>query len=226
MSNKLQILRTFTAGKPVPGGVYPVGTPWINFADLDFGIIDAGQNPQSLLGVTIYRGTANYVIGDIVFNAGNLYKAKKAVAGVVGGVFKATDWDEIGSGGVAVTVAAVPPATPKKGDLWYDDTKDGRMYVWDNTQWVDAAPASNLGISAFDRTKTYALNDQVIQSGKLYVAKGAVPAGTFQSTQWDVMQPGGKVTKGPYANNGAAKTAGLSIQDMYYTATGDVKVVI
>jgi hypothetical protein len=187
MSNKLQILRTSVAGKSVPAGTYPPGTPWVNFADMDFGIVDAAQIPQSLLGLKVFMGTANYAIGDVVIDSGKLYRAKRTVTGVVGGVFNISDWDEIGAAGATVIVGSTAPATPKKGDLWYDDTKDGRTYVWDGTQWVDAAPASNLGISAFDTTQTYALNDQVIQNGKLYVAKGAVPAGTFQPTQWNAV---------------------------------------
>jgi hypothetical protein len=143
MSNKLQILRTATAGNPVPAGTYPPGTPWVNFPDLKFGIIDLAQNPQNLLGVSIYAGTADYVVGDIVANAGKLYKAKNAVTGVIGGTFNAADWDEIGAG-ASVTVGATPPASPKLGSLWYEDANDGRIFVWDGTQWVDAAPVDHF----------------------------------------------------------------------------------
>jgi hypothetical protein len=225
MSNKLQILRSSSAGKKVTAGTYPSGTPWVNFADKRFGIIgpDPGQIPIDLIAVTFFAGTADYEIGDVVIDSGKLYRAKRQVQGVVGGVFNISDWDEIGAGGAAVTVAATAPATPKTGDLWYDDTKDGRTYVWDGIQWVDAAPASNLGIKAFDATQTYALNDQVIQTGKLYVAKGAVPAGTFQPTQWnavdDYVQKAGDTMTGKLTIAHLASTSAFQVRNPANTNT-------
>ena len=38
--------------------------------------------------------------------------------------------------------------------------------------------------------------------------------------------PSVAVTPGPYADNAAAKTAGLNVGQQYYIAAGDVKVVI
>ena len=82
--------------------------------------------------------------------------------------------------GARVSVGATAPTSPSTGDLWYEDTVDGRTFIWDGAQWVDAAPVES--------TRT--------------------------------------ITAGPYADSTAAKAAGLNVKDMYYTATGDVKVVV
>jgi hypothetical protein len=37
------------------------------------------------------------------------------------------------------------PADPAVGDFWYENVKDGRLFVWDGVQWVDAAPAGEGG---------------------------------------------------------------------------------
>jgi hypothetical protein len=50
-----------------------------------------------------------------------------------------------GGGGGSVTVSGTPPADPAAGDLWYDNADDGRLFVWDGAQWVDAAPAGEGG---------------------------------------------------------------------------------
>jgi hypothetical protein len=67
------------------------------------------------------------------------------------------------------------------------------------------------------------LNDQVIQSGKLYVAKGAVPAGTFQSTQWDVAT-GVTDTTALVQKAGDTMTGKLTVPEVDVTITNPAKV--
>jgi hypothetical protein len=50
-----------------------------------------------------------------------------------------------GGGGGSVTVSGTPPADPAVGDLWYENVEDGRLFIWDGAQWVDASPAGEGG---------------------------------------------------------------------------------
>ena len=158
MAYNLQILRSPSSGRTPPAGTYQPGTPYINFADLDFGIIDASQNPQTIVPITVFTTTAQYSVGDLVVDLDStspgfsqIWRANKAIAS--GSPFNPNDWEALGAGnaggtipgadaGASVTVDVVAPTTPKTGDLWYDSNTQGRLFVFDGIQWVDAAPAS------------------------------------------------------------------------------------
>jgi hypothetical protein len=71
MPNQIQILRSSTAGAR-PAGKQP-GEPYVNFADNQFGVWNAAA--ADLLAVRFWSTFANYVIGDHVVSAGNLYRA-------------------------------------------------------------------------------------------------------------------------------------------------------
>jgi hypothetical protein len=230
MANTITTKNSNVVGKvPTPADL-GVGELAVNLADKKLYSKEPGGTVVEIgkdASIVPWDQTASYVANDLVSYQGSVYRSKGTIPS--GTPWTASLWDRIG----AVTVAAAAPATPKTGDLWYDDTKDGRTYVWDGTQWVDAAPASNLGISAFDATQTYALNDQVIQSGKLYVAKGAVPPGTFQPTQWnavdDYVQKAGDTMTGQLVVPGGATgkqapAADEVVQKAGDTMTGDLNI--
>jgi hypothetical protein len=76
-----------TAGTRKPGELYT------NFADLQLGVIDAGQAPRDLLAVCFFSPTASYPTGAFVVNSGALYVSNTTVAQ---GAFNLTQWTKIG----------------------------------------------------------------------------------------------------------------------------------
>jgi hypothetical protein len=66
----IQILRSPTAGNRPPVGT-AAGSPYINFADGQFGVFNAA--PVDLLAVRFWLSTATYAVNDVVLSAGDLY---------------------------------------------------------------------------------------------------------------------------------------------------------
>ena len=88
MSTIIKILRSLVKGKRPTGR--SEGEVWVNEADKQFGFIDSTGAAQDLLAVRRFSATSDYAIGDIVMQAGKLYRATKAITA---GAFTATDWD-------------------------------------------------------------------------------------------------------------------------------------
>ena len=91
MSTKIQGLRSNTAGARPADSTQSVGVQYTNFADGQFGVIDAAQKHQDLIAVRYFRATAVYSASDMVVEAGVVYKAKADIT--TPGVFDATEWD-------------------------------------------------------------------------------------------------------------------------------------
>ena len=49
------------------------------------------------------------------------------------------------SGGSSVTVSATAPLTPNEGDLWFDDTTTGQLYVYENGAWTSTGIPPSIG---------------------------------------------------------------------------------
>ena len=49
------------------------------------------------------------------------------------------------SGGSSVTVSATAPSTPNEGDLWFDDTTTGQLYVYENGAWTSTGIPPSIG---------------------------------------------------------------------------------
>jgi hypothetical protein len=94
MANIIKILRSPTAGNRPPVGT-TAGEPYVNFADGQFGVWDAGA--VDLIAVRFWNSAANYVVGDHVVSGGGLYVANAPNTNTAppGG-----PWNAIGAGGV------------------------------------------------------------------------------------------------------------------------------
>ena len=79
MTTRLQVLRSSTSGNLPAAGTRLPGELWMNFPDLQLGVIDAARNAQKLVAVRFFSTTANYAAGDFVIQAGVLYAAKGAI---------------------------------------------------------------------------------------------------------------------------------------------------
>jgi hypothetical protein len=92
MSNSLGILRSNTFGSRPASSSQPAGSPYVNFADKQFGVVDGGQIPQDLIGVPFFSTTSNYNTGQPVNYLGSLYVA---LSTVVAGPWNVTQWSPV-----------------------------------------------------------------------------------------------------------------------------------
>ena len=49
------------------------------------------------------------------------------------------------SGGSSVTVSATAPLAANEGDLWFDDTTTGQLYVYENSAWTSTGIPPSIG---------------------------------------------------------------------------------
>ena len=79
------------------------------------------------------------------------------------------------------------PASPTTGQKY--TPVGGATYTFDGVLWKgDLAPTASAAppvVTAYNPASTYAANDIVVNSGVLYRAKAAVPAGAWNAAQWE-----------------------------------------
>lgn len=91
MVNRVQSLRSSTPlNMPSPGARQP-GELWVNFPDMQFGLIDASQTAQKLLAIRYFSTLTNYVVGDFVVYNGQILSAAVAIAA---GPFNQNQWNQ------------------------------------------------------------------------------------------------------------------------------------
>jgi hypothetical protein len=92
--NEYLIYRSTTRGNRPAVGAQPFGTPYINFADMQFGVIDSTQTPQDLIGVPIFSAAQNYSTGQPVNYLGQVYVA---LSTVTAGAWVPAQWSLVAS---------------------------------------------------------------------------------------------------------------------------------
>ena len=92
MTNRVQNFRTPTSGVAPAAGTRLPGEVWMNFPDLQLGVIDASKNAQKLIAVRFFSASANYATGDFAVQGGKLWFANGAVTA---GAFNSTQWTQI-----------------------------------------------------------------------------------------------------------------------------------
>ena len=92
MTTRGQNLRSTVPGNVPTAGTRLPGELWVNFPDLQLGVIDTARAAQKLIAVRFFSATANYAAGDFIIQAGKLYFAKAAI---VAGAFNATQWTQV-----------------------------------------------------------------------------------------------------------------------------------
>lgn len=90
MTGRVQTLRSSVAGNR-PTGRQP-GELYINFPDMQLGMINAAAAAQDLLAVRMFSTTTTYAIGDHVLNGGVIYRA---IAASSAGAFVPGNWTRL-----------------------------------------------------------------------------------------------------------------------------------
>jgi len=92
MVQRVQSLRSSVKNARPAAGAREPGEIFLNFPDLQLGVIDAAKVPKDLIAVRFFSATTNYAAGDFVIEAGVAYRANTAI---VAGAFNASQWDTI-----------------------------------------------------------------------------------------------------------------------------------
>jgi hypothetical protein len=92
MVTRVQTLRSSTSGLVPTAGSRQPGELWVNFPDLQLGLIDASRNAQKLLPVRYFSASASYAAGEVALQAGALYIANGAISP---GAFNGTQWTKV-----------------------------------------------------------------------------------------------------------------------------------
>jgi hypothetical protein len=202
MVARTQINRSRVNGERPPDNDRAVGELFVNIPDRQLAVIDTGNDSVDLLAVRFWNTLTAFHVGDIVWRSGDLRRCIPANATI--GTFVPAEWDPIATMG-DITSAAVGATEGLKA---YSDlatyvtndlvSRDGSIYralvdiavpePWDPTHWLNIVPPPlPEPIPTFSATASYVLNDLVVLDGKIYRAKGAIPPGAFNPTQWDVI---------------------------------------
>jgi hypothetical protein len=148
---KVQILRSGTSGNRPTGRV--VGEPYVNLADMQFGVVNGSNVATDLLGVPIFSTGASYVANNPVNYQGRLYSALVSVSP---GVWNPAQWSPLGSGQVYVSDTA--PAGASANSLWWDSSS-GLLFLnyndGNSTQWVLAVPLPNVNAVAIEKVQKF-----------------------------------------------------------------------
>ena len=90
MTTRVQTTRSSIAGNRPAAGTRPPGELFVNFADLQLGVINASQAPVDLVAVRFFNIGANYAIGDFAIYNGQLYRSTAAQTPTA---WVASNWD-------------------------------------------------------------------------------------------------------------------------------------
>lgn len=90
MTSRVQTNRSTATGNRPPS-TRPVGEFYVNFADLQVGVVDPTPAARDLLAIRFHSPTAAYIANDLVQQAGGIYQAKAAIPAHA---FNAIEWNQ------------------------------------------------------------------------------------------------------------------------------------
>ncbi len=206
MLTKMQTLRSSVPNIRPASGTQAPGVLYVNFADLQLGVMNTAGDPQDLLAVTFFSDQAVYAPGDIVVEGGNIWVAGAATGP---GAFNPAAWLQVG-GSASVSVA--PPSNPSPGQFWFNPT-NGQLHIFyvdvDTGQWVSVSGFGGGGGSAAITPPTVDALGGIYQSSQ---PNGNQPVIGVSDTGALLYGPVGYVAEAGHAvnadNAGTATTAG------------------
>lgn len=165
MPNRVQVLRSNTAGNRPPAGQAP-GSIYVNWADRQLGSINGTGANQDLIAVRFYSTGAFYAVGDLVAYNGALYQA---VVPASPGAFNPVNWSRLGTlqdlanylpltGGTLtgpLALPAAPTAASQAANKSYVDAGDATATTVANTK-VPLAGGTMTGLLTLSGAPTAA----------------------------------------------------------------------
>ena len=142
-------------------------------------------NIKNQIGVEAFKDNAAYAQGDLVVEAGSIYRAKAAVTA---GPWDATEWEEIGgvlAGGTAGQVLSKVDATD--GNVhWVDPPASGGLFTQDmtglNAITLDCGQFDVFELNSMDTAATITLSNFTAGSTVLIVFQNAIVGVTWADT--------------------------------------------
>jgi hypothetical protein len=153
MTSKIKILRSDTAGRRPTGKTS--GESYVNFADLQFGVVNTAGNNIDLIAIRKFSALSSYSIGDLVVNSGAILRAKIAVPA---GAFNAANWENLNTLKDLNDTDLSSPA------------HEGDALVWSAalSKWTHGAPTPYL--ENWVNTKRYFSGTLVYNKGRFWTA--------------------------------------------------------
>ena len=194
--SKLILKRSTVAGKIPDDATLGLdkllpGEPAINLTDEILYIKDGANGLLEFFpgegGIPSFKAANDYLLGDIVYNAGSFYKANKIKA--AGAIWVDADWDRLtatAEEGIQVYDTALTYAL---GDLvqFGDKLYSAKVPIaapeaWTVSHWF---PLGDVSITPFSATGLYGNSDLVTYGGGIFRAKNAVTPGPWDLADWE-----------------------------------------
>ena len=189
MPNIYQNLRTAVTGRAPPAAAHQPGELWVNFPDMQMGLIDAAQNPQKLVAVRYFSATAAYASGEFVVQAGALWVAK---ASVPAGAFVPAQWNQLATytGGTFQSLIVNGPAGTARSILGQTtNVNRWELQVGGITTESGSNAGSNFNLIAYNDAGAVLGTPMSVNRGTgeiTHNAIGATLAATYGGTAGDV----------------------------------------
>jgi Chaperone of endosialidase len=194
--SRVQTQRLSAIGvRPVAGSRAP-GELYVNWPDMQLGVIDETQNPNDLLAVRFFSVNTTYASGDVVWQGGHLWHANQAIPA---GPFNPAQWDQN-------TTAGTGGYLPLTGG-----TLTGALILASDPISLLGAATKQYVDHKLSLTGGTLTGGLTLSAGNLAVSAGNISAsgsGTFGSIQTVTITATGAVTVNSLTSNSNVSTKG------------------
>lgn len=118
MTTNVQVLRSSVTRKR-PDPIYRPGSPYVNFADKQFGVVAVDGYPMDLLAIRIYTDTCDYFAGDLVVMSSNIWRC---IRNCSARKFDPSFWEPLTGGTSGIGGGAALPAASDAGQVIASDS--------------------------------------------------------------------------------------------------------
>lgn len=171
MTNRIQTLRSATAGARPAAASRKPGELYINWADAQLGVIDAAGSPVDLLRLRTYSATADYAPGDVVLHNGDIYEARNTLpAGVA--PWDGQHWRQLSDIKLADTHSVARAYAP--GDIIWDNSRSRYLIA---NKVIAAGPYTNADWDPLTDVLSRVVRSHSIKTGTVTITQAAGVAG-------------------------------------------------
>jgi hypothetical protein len=193
--SRVQTQRLSAIGVRPAAGTRAPGELYVNWPDMQLGVIDETQNPNDLLAVRFFSVNTNYASGDVVWQGGHLWHANQTIPA---GPFNPAQWDQN-------TTASTGGYLPLTGG-----TMTGALILASDPITALGAATKQYVDHKLSLTGGTLTGGLTLSAGNLAVSAGNISAsgsGTFGSIQTATLTATGAVSTGALTITGQARSS-------------------